>query len=543
MIRVLLLLLLLVVLSVCQGKIIISEKAISLTDDVFACVTMDYWPSSKCDYGYCPWGTNSMLNVNLSNTMILNSMLAFDGNVHLRLGGSLGDFVTYDIGDYDKTAYCTYDDFSEPTNTTHAGYELFSGCLKLDKWDAINNFANAVKTDISFGINGLYGRGTPGPCPPNTNCRQGNSSTFNDQCCTNWTGTWDSSNAKNFMQYNKDKGYNIYAYEFGNELVGSKGIESHFSPAEYFVDWKKFIDTVAEVYSDSQSMPLVVIPDNSFMSDWYAEFLELCQQENVRPVDIVTHHLYSLGAGSNPQVWENAMNATYLDQIKVLGQSVNQVVSTTSPSSKIWIGEAGGAYNSGRDNVTNAFNSGFWFLDQLALFAVNGHATYCRQAFVGGFYSLLDNFSYEPNPDYYSFLLFSRLMGKEVLQASSTDSPNNLRIYSHCTKNTKGGVTMLVINLSETDSFTIDDISVGNRNLLETVREEYILSSSYDIATSTLQEVLGSKNILLNKKPLVVKQNKVPELLPKISFEKTLVVEPLTYGFVVFPHAKNSACV
>ena len=40
-----------------------------------------------------------------------------------------------------------------------------------------------------------------------------------------------------------------------------------------------------------------------------------------------------------------------------------------SPSSSIWIGEGGGAYNSGRDNVTNSFNSGFWYLDQMAIFA------------------------------------------------------------------------------------------------------------------------------------------------------------------------------
>jgi len=227
--------------------------------------------------------------------MILNSMLEFEGNFHLRIGGSLGDFVIYDIGDYDKSKYCIYSDFSEPTNETHAGYELFSGCLRMNKWDEINQFAKNIKTDITFGINALYGRVTPGPCPEGTNCRQGNSSTFNDQCCTNWSSTWESSNAQNFMKYTKDKGYNIYAYEFGNELVGSKGIEAHFSATEYYVDWKTFIELIDSIYTESENKPMTVIPDNTFMSDWYSEFLELCKNEGFKLPDIITHHLYSLG--------------------------------------------------------------------------------------------------------------------------------------------------------------------------------------------------------------------------------------------------------
>lgn len=263
-------------------------------------------------------------------------MLAFDSNVHLRIGGSLGDFIVYDIGDYDRSKYCVYDDFSDPTNETHAGYELFSGCLHMEKWDQINEFARDVKTDVLFGINGLMGRGSPGPCPEGTNCRQGNSSKFNDECCTNWTGTWDSSNAKAFMQYTYDKGYNIYAYEFGNELVGSKGIESHFSVEEYAEGWRAFTNTIKEVYNEN--MPLVVVPDTTFMSDWYGEFFDLCTEENIKQADIVTHHLYSLGAGSNPDVWKNVVNETYLDQINDLGQSVNEVVKKSLPSARIWIG-------------------------------------------------------------------------------------------------------------------------------------------------------------------------------------------------------------
>ena len=100
----------------------------------------------------------------------------------------------------------------------------------------------------------------------------------------------------NFMKYTKERGYNIYAYEFGNELVGSKGIESHFSASDYFADWKNFIELIDNIYRGSEDeKPLTVMPDNTFMDDWYSDFLELCKNEQFKSPDIVTHHLYSLG--------------------------------------------------------------------------------------------------------------------------------------------------------------------------------------------------------------------------------------------------------
>lgn len=237
----------------------------------------------------------------------------------------------------------------------------------------------------------------------------------------------------------------------------------------------------------------------------------------------------------------NTLNASYLDQIKGLGESVKDVVTKSSSTTKIWVGEAGGAYNSGRDKVTNSFNSGFWFLDQLAIFAINSNGAYCRQSLIGGFYSLLDNMSYQPNPDYYSLLLWSRLMGSRVLQATS-DSTDELRIYSHCTKDRMGSVTMLFINLSNTTSFLIDNIIVDKNNLLEEIREEYIISSSVDAKTSTITDILGAKEVLLNNNPLVINDSKIPKLLPKFSIDN-FSIEPLTYGFIVFPSAKNTACL
>jgi heparanase 1 len=39
----------------------------------------------------------------------------------------------------------------------------------------------------------------------------------------------------------------------------------------------------------------------------------------------------------------------------------------------IWMGETGGAYNSGRNTITNRFMSAFWYLDWLGILANEGH--------------------------------------------------------------------------------------------------------------------------------------------------------------------------
>ena len=118
---------------------------ISQTNDVFACGNFDWWPHNKCDYGNCPWGELSILNNDLKNEKLRNAVAAFNGKFHLRLGGSLSDFVVYNVpGDNSSDGYCKYPDFSEPTNTTRLGYEIMSGCFEMSRWDELNEFCVSI---------------------------------------------------------------------------------------------------------------------------------------------------------------------------------------------------------------------------------------------------------------------------------------------------------------------------------------------------------------------------------------------------------------
>lgn len=117
-------------------------------------------------------------------------------------------------------------------------------------------------------------------------------------CCTDWSGSWDSSMANDFFAYSAAKGHKIYAYEFGNELTGTNGIEAHISAQQYAQDFIVFADLVRMYFGQVGKVPgapRLVTPDGTFNATYLNTFLDLLP-DGYKP-DILTHHLYSLGAG------------------------------------------------------------------------------------------------------------------------------------------------------------------------------------------------------------------------------------------------------
>ncbi|XP_016669898.1 heparanase-like protein 2 [Gossypium hirsutum] len=61
-------------LSSTQNVNVVIQGATSIgeTDDNFVCVTLDWWPTEKCNYNQCPWGKAGLLNL---VTFGLNALL------------------------------------------------------------------------------------------------------------------------------------------------------------------------------------------------------------------------------------------------------------------------------------------------------------------------------------------------------------------------------------------------------------------------------------------------------------------------------------
>jgi len=525
----------------------ISKRMISTTNLNFICVTMDWWPEDKCDYGHCPWHNASMLNVNLYHPLLRNAVETLSPVV-LRLGGSLTDHIVYKVpsaaGKPPPPCHPITKDTQDPL-----GFR--GGCLTMQRWDELNRFCADLGCSVVFDLNLAGGLKTMKSDP--------------------WWrgGEWDHTNVKAFLEYTRAQKYPILGFELGNEVDIFHGVGARVPTRTMARAFMKLHNMVADLWPEKEHRPLIIGPESSvFDMQWYLEFVvEMGKHLNV--IDVFTYHIYSLGPGSpllNPNMTDHMLNATKLSSLHVTTDNAQLFVETLHHGGQnkhfqLWCGEGGGAFNSGRNLYTNSFISGFWFLDQLGTMAQQSHQAYCRQTLIGGYYGMINITTMHVNPDYYTALLWRRLMGRKVLgtnvfntryikNAKDEEAPeyveDTIRVYAHCThrwfienhtQEKRGSVTMAFINLSTHVSHTINitDMEVGPR-------AEYIIRSP---RRGDQHLGLYSHHIQLNGKTLRVLENKIPELPPNWIFDrsKPLVIPPLSYGYLVFPEAKNPVCM
>ncbi|KAJ7943376.1 Heparanase-like protein [Quillaja saponaria] len=464
--------------------------SIAQTDENFVCATLDWWPSNKCDYNQCPWGKAGILNLDLNNKILSNAMKAFNP-LRIRIGGSIQDLVVYNVGKAVKK--CPH--FKKKKNGL---FGFSKGCLKMKRWDELNELFNKTGVKLTFGLNALFGK------KPSKQDLHGL-----------WVDDWNPQNARDLMEYTISKGYKIDSYELGNELCAD-GVSARLESQQYAKDFLKLKDTVEALYPDATTRPKVLGPAGFYGKDWFNSFL---QYTGPGAVDGLTHHIYNLGAGVDKTLINKVQDPYFLDQIAQTYQDISKTIKEFGPWSGAWVGEAGGAYNSGGKDVSHTFANGFWYLDQLGMTSTFNHKVFCRQAFIGGNYGLLNTTSFIPNPDYYGALLWHRLMGKKVLKINHDGSPF-LRVYSHCSK--KGpGVTLLIINMSNSTSFEVsvtNDMNLYPEGISSTQLTEDSSSQQREEYHLTPKDGdIQSDMLLLNGTPLKLTESlDIPEMKPNV---------------------------
>ncbi|CAL5435150.1 unnamed protein product [Camellia sinensis] len=494
-----------------EGTVYINGSAsIGQIDEDFICATIDWWPPEKCDYGTCSWGTASLLNVDLRNPILLNAIKAFSP-LKIRLGGTLQDKVVYESVGVPCTQFVL--------NSAEI-FGFTQGCLPMSRWDALNSFFKNAGAKIIFGLNALSGR-TVGP--------DGSA-----------VGAWNSSNAESLIRYTVNKGYTINGWELGNELSGN-GVGARVAAIQFVSDVIALQNIVQNTYKGFQVKPIVLGPGGFFDSNWFTEFVD----KTPNSLQVITHHIYNLGPGVDDHLVAKILDPSYLDGESQQFSNLQSILKASGTSTVAWVGEAGGAYNSGRNLVTNAFVFSFWYLDQLGMAASYGTKTYCRQTLIGGNYGLLNTTTFVPNPDYYSALLWHRLMGRNVLSTN---------FIGH-------GITLLLINL---DGNTTVQVGVSVSNVTtngiqkmrrthhdrrtkfarmprfskfgELTREEYHLTAK--------DGDLHSQTVLLNGKLLAVNSSGIiPPLKPMhVNLSEPVTVAPFSIVFVHIPSIHVPGC-
>ncbi|CAI9767685.1 unnamed protein product [Fraxinus pennsylvanica] len=512
--------------------VIDANTTIAETDDNYICATIDWWPHDKCNYNQCPWKFSSVINLDLSHPFLANAIQAFK-NLRLRLGGSLQDQVLYEVGNL-KTPCKQF-------GKDKSGLFGFSmGCLHMKRWDELNNLFKMTGAVVTFGLNALRGR---------HHVRRGS-----------WKGDWDSSNAHDFINYTISKGYRIDSWEFGNELSG-KGIGASVGVEQYGKDLVHLNSIIDELYTNFQPKPALLAPGGFYDKSWFEQLLEV---SGPRVVNALTHHIYNLGPGNDHNLINKILDPDHLNKISATFRNLSLSIQMNGPWASAWVGESGGAYNSGGPHVSDTFVDSFWYLDQLGMAAKYDTKVYCRQTLIGGNYGLLNASTFIPNPDYYSALLWHQLMGKGVLDVLSHGSPY-LRTYAHCSKE-RAGVTLLLINLSNQTTFNVDVKCTSNTELhlkesIDTRKKSFTHSLKRSISwvgdkaseerffreeyhLTPEAENLQSTTMLLNGQALqLTERGDVPSLSPvRRDINSPINIAPLSIKFIVFPNFNTPGC-
>ncbi|XVF43098.1 hypothetical protein PTKIN_Ptkin02bG0012900 [Pterospermum kingtungense] len=491
-------------------KVVIQgANSIARTDDNFICATMDWWPTEKA----------GLFDLDLK-TSLANAIKAFNP-LRIKVGGSLQDQVVYDVGRVKKCH-----NFEKRKNGL---FGFSEGCLSMTRWDKLNKklfMKSGAK--ITFGLNALIGR-------KKSNIGKGL-----------WVGDWKSQNAREFMNYSISKGYKIDSYEFGNELCGS-GIGAKVEAEQYGKDVIALKNLVKELYPDLETQPKILGPNGFYDEKWFNTFLKVSGHG---VVDAITHHIYNLGPADDQNPITKIQDPFYLNQVAQIYENVSKVVKKFGPLSGAWVSGAGEALDNSHRDVSPSFADGFWYLDQLGMASTFNYKVFCRQTFIGGNYALFDATTSTPNPDYYSALLWHRLMGSNVLFVTQKADPN-LRVYAHCAKK-KPGISLLFINLSKdrTSNVTLlNDQKTVRRNLKSRVvvrpniefkgyqnREEYHLTP--------LDGDIQSNFVLLNDVPLnPLDSVDIPAMDPKlVDASSPISVAPHSIVFVTIRDFNALAC-
>jgi hypothetical protein len=138
-------------------------------------------------------------------------------------------------------------------------------------------------------------------------------------------------------------------------------------------------------------------------------------------------------------------------------------------------------------------------------------------------YGLLEETTFHPRPSYWGALLWHRLMGKTVLDASAAAAPG-LHVYAHCHASVAGAVTVLAINIS--------------RSALRLITLP-LASERYTLKAAQLQ----SATVRLNGSTLALDRNdELPRLIGSPATAGVIRLAPATITFLVIPKAANPAC-
>jgi hypothetical protein len=343
-------------------------------------------------------------------------------------------------------------------------------------------------------------------------------------------GVWTPAQAQEFFGYTKSLGAGIAATEYMNEptIPFMGGAPQGYDAETYAKDIKAFSAFLRKESPNTVFLGPGGTGEGVSLQSGGMTMKLLGTEDLMKATgpayDAFSYHFY--GAVSQRCMGstkiDQALSAEWLNRTDTVEAFYASLRDRYLAGKPIWLTETAQAACGG-DRFAGQFADSFRFLNQLGSLAQKGVQVVMHNTLAASDYSLLNEATLEPKPNYWAALLWKRTMGTVVLDPGAPKD-QSLRIYAQCMKDSKGGVTLLALNTDTKNAQTLT-IPVSG--------EQLTLTASG----------LASDRVLLNGSELRAEADgSLPAIHGQPVKAGAVELAPESITFITMPSARNRIC-
>lgn len=319
-------------------------------------------------------------------------------------------------------------------------------------------------------------------------------------------GVWTPVEAQKLLDYTESLGGTISAAELFNEptmpTAGGE-MDKDYGAEDFAKDMAAFNAWANSEVPDMLILGPGSVGEGSPNVSLQAMGMEILSTEAMMSAepkpqfDVFTYHYYGaasmrmMRSGPFSIKAENALDKAWLRKTDTVAAFYAGLRDKYAPGIPLWITETGQAA-AGGDPYAATFLDCFRYLYQAGSLAQKGVSVIMHNTLAASEYSLIDQDTHLPKPNYWAAFLWAQLMGTEVYDPGSGPNVDGVYVFAHNTKGSETDITLLVINTTEKPA-TVN---------IPSDAEQYTLTS----------EKLEGAETLLNGQELKLVNDELPEL-------------------------------
>lgn len=293
-------------------------------------------------------------------------------------------------------------------------------------------------------------------------------------------GLWTPQQAQQLLDYTQSLGGEIAAAELfnepnmptaGGEMPVDYDANSYAKDVAVYTQWAKSkapnMLTLGPG-SVGEGMPGVTmdLPNMRFVSSE-----DMLQAEPKPQFDVFSYHFYgavsirALDSGPFTIKAENALTHSWLQRTADAADYNLKLRDQFMPGKAVWITETAQAAG-GADPYAATYLDSFRYLFQLGTLAKKGVQVVMHNTLAASEYSLIEQDSFLPKPNYWAALLWARFMGTEVYEAGDS-AAQGVYVFAHNLKGNNEGIAYLIVNTTD----------AAHKVQLESAATQYTLTS------------------------------------------------------------------